>query len=211
MLLLQYKCVWWVLIGYFLWIIYILKLQCCGCFFSSVSLQTCLHARAFSSVFSEGIHQKTSAVSIPVEVTRVGVRVRGVGGRVLLCVAGLTLWHRSEWLVFRLLFLLGKHKGRMWLSAYLLRVPRWWTGEHTLPGLCEVISPRAHTYTRTRKAPFIHPRLSLPGCLHPATQLEMTHTHTRACTHVHTSTRTCTSPYARSLESFMLPSKSLFS
>lgn len=31
----------------------------------------------------------------------------------------------SEWLVFHLLFSLGKHKRNIWLSAYLLRVPRW--------------------------------------------------------------------------------------
>lgn len=53
----------------------------------------------------------------------------------------------------------------------------------------------AHTrYTHTRRAPSIHPRLSLPGCLHPAAQLEMTHT--RA--HAHTLVQTCTSSYTHS-------------
>lgn len=61
------------------------------------------------------------------------------------------------------------------------------------------------THTHTCRAPSIHPRLSLPGCLHPATQLEMTHT--RARTHSHGRARAPT----LTQESFMLPSKSLFS
>lgn len=65
--------------------------------------------------------------------------------------------------------------------------------------LCEVISLHEHTHahrrthsTHTCRAPSIHPSLSLPGCLHPATQLEMTHT--RAHTYTHTLIKTCTSP-----------------
>lgn len=50
------------------------------------------------------------------------------------------------------------------------------------PHKCEL----AHTLdTHTCNAPSIRPRLSLPGCLHPAAQLEMTHTCARKHTHVY--------------------------
>ena len=54
---------------------------------------------------------------------------------------------------------------------------------------------QAHTHTR--RAPSIHPRLSLPGCLHPATQLEMTHTRARTHTHTHSHGH-ARAPYAHS-------------
>ena len=72
---------------------------------------------------------------------------------------------------------------------------------HTSRPLWSDFPTRTHTCTHTHtldthtcRAPSIHPRLSLPGCLHPATQLEMTHT--RA--HTHTHMNTCTRSYAHS-------------